>query len=47
MELGVYGAPETFIIDSQGVIRHKFVGAVNEQIWRERLAPVYQELNRQ
>lgn len=47
MELGVYGAPETFIIDSQGVIRHKFVGAVNEQIWRERLARVYQELNRQ
>ncbi len=44
--LGVYGAPETFVIDSQGMIRYKFVGAVDEQVWRERLAPVYQELNR-
>lgn len=43
-ELGVYGAPETFMIDKQGVIRHKFVGAISKQIWREKLAPIYQEL---
>lgn len=44
LDLGVYGAPETFIIDKQGVIRHKFVGVISEQVWREQLAALYQEL---
>jgi len=44
LDLGVYGAPETFFIDKQGVIRHKFVGVIDEQVWREQLAPLYQEL---
>lgn len=44
LDLGVYGAPETFIIDKQGIIRHKFVGVVDKRIWREKLAPIYQEL---
>lgn len=44
LNLGVYGAPETFIIDKQGVIRHKFVGVVDKRVWREKLAPIYQEL---
>lgn len=47
MELGVYGAPETFIIDAQGVIRYKYVGAVDDQVWRERMAPVFEELSPQ
>lgn len=44
MNLGVYGAPETFIIDAQGIIRYKFVGAIDERIWNERMAPVYEGL---
>lgn len=44
LDLGVYGAPETFFIDKQGVIRHKFVGVISEQVWREQLAALYQEL---
>lgn len=44
LDLGVYGAPETFFIDKQGVIRHKFVGVITEQLWREQLAALYQEL---
>jgi len=44
LDLGVYGAPETFFIDKHGMIRHKFVGVIDEQIWREQLAPLYQEL---
>jgi len=40
----VYGAPETFFIDAKGIIRHKYVGAIDERIWREKLAPIYQEL---
>ncbi|WP_137888088.1 DsbE family thiol:disulfide interchange protein [Pseudomonas sp. 2FE] len=44
LNLGVYGAPETFLIDSQGIIRHKFVGVIDERVWREQLAPLYQGL---
>ncbi|MCC6076863.1 DsbE family thiol:disulfide interchange protein [Pseudomonas sp. GCM10022188] len=44
INLGVYGAPETFLIDKDGVIRHKYVGAIDERVWREQLAPLYQEL---
>ncbi|MCD5973428.1 Thiol:disulfide interchange protein DsbE [Pseudomonas savastanoi pv. glycinea] len=44
LNLGVYGAPETFLIDSKGIIRHKFVGVVDETVWREKLAGLYQGL---
>lgn len=44
LDLGVYGAPETFLIDKHGIIRHKFVGVIDERVWREQLAPLYQEL---
>src|SRR5688572_2566473 len=32
MALGVYGAPETFIVDAEGIIRYKLVGVVNEEV---------------
>lgn len=44
LDLGVYGAPETFFIDAKGVIRDKYVGVIDETVWREKLAPVYQGL---
>ncbi|PWU30556.1 DsbE family thiol:disulfide interchange protein [Pseudomonas sp. RW407] len=44
LDLGVYGAPETYVIDKDGIIRHKLVGAVDEKVWREQLAPIYQRL---
>ena len=39
MELGVYGAPETFLLDAAGNIVYKRVGDVNARIWRDELAP--------
>ena len=47
MNLGVYGAPETFVIDAEGFIRFKYVGAVDELVWTQKLAPVYEELLKQ
>src|SRR5471032_278228 len=44
LDLGVYGAPETFFIDAKGVIRYKHVGVIDETVWREQLATVYQSL---
>ncbi|GAB7220558.1 DsbE family thiol:disulfide interchange protein [Vibrio comitans] len=44
LDLGVYGAPETFLIDANGVIRYRHVGDVNATNWREKLGPMYQEM---
>jgi cytochrome c biogenesis protein CcmG/thiol:disulfide interchange protein DsbE len=44
LNLGVYGAPETFLIDSKGIIRYKHVGVIDETVWREKLAGLYQGL---
>lgn len=35
LDLGVYGAPETYVIDQQGVIRYKHVGVVDEKVWAQ------------
>ncbi|MFZ3186496.1 MAG: DsbE family thiol:disulfide interchange protein [Pseudomonas sp.] len=44
LDLGVYGAPETFLVDKDGIIRHKYVGVIDAQVWREQLAGLYQGL---
>ncbi|WP_297838576.1 DsbE family thiol:disulfide interchange protein [Pseudomonas sp.] len=44
LNLGVYGAPETFLIDSKGVIRYKHVGVIDDVVWHEQLAALYQGL---
>lgn len=44
VELGVYGAPETFLLDSQGVIAFKQVGAITDALWRSELAPRLAEM---
>lgn len=40
IDLGVYGAPETFVVDQQGVIRYRHVGPVTRDVWQRTLAPV-------
>lgn len=44
LDLGVYGAPETFIIDGKGTIHYRHTGDVNEKVWREVLKPIYEGL---
>jgi len=43
IDYGVYGVPETFIIDKRGRIRHKVVGAVDERDLKAKLEPLLQE----
>lgn len=44
IELGVYGVPETFLIDQNGVIRYKQIGPITLKSWNERIAPRAREL---
>lgn len=45
-DYGVYGVPETYVIDKQGVIRDKIIGAVTPQNLRDRILPLVAELNK-
>jgi cytochrome c biogenesis protein CcmG/thiol:disulfide interchange protein DsbE len=40
INLGVYGAPETFVIDKQGFIQYKHIGPVTQEIWQTQLKPM-------
>lgn len=40
IDYGVYGVPETFVIDEQGVIRYKAVGPVDGDFFREHVEPL-------
>ena len=44
LNLGVYGAPETYILDANGVIRYKHVGAVDEKVWL-KLQAILQQIS--
>jgi cytochrome c biogenesis protein CcmG/thiol:disulfide interchange protein DsbE len=44
IDWGVYGAPETFIIDRQGIIRHKHIGPLTMEIINEQILPLIDEL---
>ena len=39
IDWGVYGAPETFLVDTNGVVLHKHLGPLNEQIWQRDFVP--------
>jgi len=45
IEFGVYGVPETFVIDKAGVIRHKQIGPITPDILRDTILPLVKKLN--
>ncbi len=42
--LGVTGAPETFIVDRNGLIRYKHVGVITPEVWTKTLRPLVESL---
>ena len=44
-DYGVYGVPETFVIDRRGVVRYKHVGPLDAQALRTRIEPLLRELD--
>jgi cytochrome c biogenesis protein CcmG/thiol:disulfide interchange protein DsbE len=44
VELGVYGAPETFLLDAAGMVVYKHVGDINPRVWNEHFVPRLAEL---
>lgn len=43
-DLGVTGAPETYLVDAQGIIRYRRVGVVDQRVWDDEISGFYQQL---
>jgi cytochrome c biogenesis protein CcmG, thiol:disulfide interchange protein DsbE len=46
IDYGVYGAPETFLIDKNGVIRFKRIGPITPDVWQKEMLPLVKELSK-
>ena len=46
IDYGVYGVPETYVIDKLGVIRYKQIGPVTDAVLKDKILPLLKELNR-
>lgn len=44
MDFGVYGAPETYVVDSSGIIRFKHVGPLTDELVDNEILPLVEEL---
>jgi cytochrome c biogenesis protein CcmG/thiol:disulfide interchange protein DsbE len=45
IDYGVYGVPETYVIDRRGVIRYKHIGPVTPEVAQKKIEPLVKELN--
>ena len=45
IDYGVYGVPETFLIDKAGVIRYKQIGPITPEALERKIVPLFKELN--
>jgi cytochrome c biogenesis protein CcmG/thiol:disulfide interchange protein DsbE len=46
IDYGVYGVPETYVIDKAGVIRFKQIGPVTREVLRDKILPLIKELQK-
>ncbi|MDH5444201.1 MAG: DsbE family thiol:disulfide interchange protein [Gammaproteobacteria bacterium] len=44
IDWGVYGVPETFVLDKKGTIRYKHIGPLDYKSWQETVLPIVQQL---
>ena len=44
--LGVTGVPETLVIDKQGILRHRIIGPLTDELWRNEILPLVERLRR-
>ena len=44
LDLGVYGLPESFLVDAKGIIVHKHIGPISREVWEQEFVPVIRRL---
>ena len=45
LDLGVYATPETFLVNSEGLIVYKHIGEINNHLWKEKFVPLINKDN--
>ncbi|MEK6335662.1 MAG: DsbE family thiol:disulfide interchange protein [Acidobacteriota bacterium] len=45
IDYGVYGAPESYLIDRDGIIRFKHIGPITPDVWEKKIVPLVRRLN--
>ena len=45
VKIGIYGVPQTFIVDKQGIILNKYIGPIDEKIWNDEIIPLIEDKN--
>ncbi len=45
IDYGVYGAPESYLIDRDGIIRFKYIGPITPDVWEKKIVPLVRRLN--
>jgi len=46
IDFGVYGVPETYLIDKEGIIRYKQIGPITSEVVQKKILPLVKELNK-
>ncbi len=46
IDLGVYGTPETYLIDPSGIIRYKYIGPISTKVWNTVMLPQIKQLEK-
>lgn len=46
IDWGVYGTPETFVIDAKGAVRYKHVGPLSEEVLTKKILPLVRDLKK-
>jgi cytochrome c biogenesis protein CcmG/thiol:disulfide interchange protein DsbE len=47
VDWGAYGVPETFVVDGEGIIRHKYIGPITAEALDETILPMIEALYRE
>lgn len=47
IDLGVYAAPETFVIDHHGIIRMRFAGPIDAKVWQSKFEPLIKQIEQE
>ena len=47
IDWGVYGTPETFVLDKKGIIRYKLIGPIDKEAWEQHLKPLITQLGKE
>jgi cytochrome c biogenesis protein CcmG/thiol:disulfide interchange protein DsbE len=45
IDWGIYGTPETFLIDKKGVIQYRYAGTLNQTVWQTSFLPIIKRIN--